>query len=65
MVEENIIAISRVFQYGKTQLPKEVRELLGIKDGDRIYYIQDETGNVYIRKAPEIKKERWGRYVIR
>lgn len=38
-----IFAVSRVFQHGKTQVPKEVREKLELRDGDRIlWYSEDE-----------------------
>ena len=56
--------VSTVFQGGKTVIPKKVRELLGVKDGDRICYLQDELGRVYIEKAEIVVGEVKKRYVV-
>lgn len=34
----DIVAISRVFQKGKTVIPLEVRKLLGVSDGDKVVW---------------------------
>jgi len=47
---ETIIAISTVFQFGKTTIPKEVREKLELKDGDKILWHINEDNNVIISK---------------
>jgi AbrB family looped-hinge helix DNA binding protein len=47
---ETIIAISTVFQFGKTTIPKEVREKLELKDGDKILWHINEDNNVIILK---------------
>jgi bifunctional DNA-binding transcriptional regulator/antitoxin component of YhaV-PrlF toxin-antitoxin module len=45
-----IVAISRVFQKGKTVIPSEVRRLLGVSDGDKILWRYDKVrGIVYIQ----------------
>ena len=62
MSERSIMAIGKLFQRGKCVIPKEVREALGLNDGDRIYFIQDELGGVFLEKAPTLKKERLGKY---
>ena len=62
MDEKNIVGVSKVFQHGKTQLPRDVRKLLGLKDGDRVYYVQDEFGRIFLEKAPSLVK-RVGKYV--
>jgi len=45
-----VIAISTIFQRGKTQVPAEVRELLNIGDGDKILWVQ-EGGRIYVEPA--------------
>jgi bifunctional DNA-binding transcriptional regulator/antitoxin component of YhaV-PrlF toxin-antitoxin module len=40
-VGRSIVAVSRLFQHGKTQVPKEVRHALGLKDGDKIVWVLD------------------------
>jgi hypothetical protein len=47
---EAIIAISKVFQYGKTTIPKEVRLKLDVQDGDKILWLMDENDNIVISK---------------
>ena len=38
-----IIATSKMFQRGKTVVPKEVRERLGVKDGDTLVWAWNES----------------------
>ena len=47
---DTIIAISTVFQFGKTTIPKEVREKLELKDGDKILWHINEDNNVILLK---------------
>jgi hypothetical protein len=47
---ETIIAISKVFQYGKTTIPKEVRLKLDVQDGDKILWLMDENDHIIISK---------------
>ena len=47
---DTIIAISTVFQFGKTTIPKEVREKLELKDGDKILWHVNEESNIIISK---------------
>jgi len=35
---ESIIDVSKVFDRGKTQIPSDVRKILGLKDGDKIVW---------------------------
>jgi len=60
---KNIVGVSKVFQHGKTQLPREVRKLLELKDGDRVYYVQDDFGRIFLEKAPGLVKKHVGKYV--
>jgi len=45
-----IVEISPIYGRGKTHIPKDVRERLGIEDGDKIVYWLEE-GKIYIEKA--------------
>jgi AbrB family looped-hinge helix DNA binding protein len=56
MSKSVIIAVTKVYGKGRIQLPKEVRLTLEVKDGDRIYFTQDELGRIYVEKAPKIEK---------
>jgi len=56
-----IIGISKMYQHGKIQVPADVRKLLELKDGDRIYFIQTGTDDVLIEKAPKIIKATYKR----
>jgi len=48
----DIIAISRVFQRGKTVIPSEVRLILDTSDGDKIVWRHDKVrGIIYIQIA--------------
>lgn len=39
-MKEQIVATSKVFQKGKTQIPSQVRRELDLKDGDIIVWIK-------------------------
>lgn len=44
-----IFAVSRVFQHGKTQIPKEVRKTLHLEDGDRVLWYS-EDGMIFLKR---------------
>ena len=44
-----VYAISKVFQHGKTQVPKDVRKALVLSDGDRILWY-NEDGAIFVEK---------------
>ena len=54
--EYEIIATRRMGTRGRLQIPKEVRDKLGVKEGDLILFLEDYRGNIIIKKAPKIKK---------
>jgi len=47
LVEE--LAVSRVFGRGKCSIPRDVREMLGVSDGDKILWYRNDRGEVCIR----------------
>jgi len=50
VVSTEILAVSRVFQRGKTQIPKEVREVLQLKDGDNLVWRLDDDGRIFLKR---------------
>jgi len=45
-----VLGLSKIYQHGKTQVPSDVRQILNVKDGDKIlYYLVD--GKVLMKKA--------------
>jgi len=50
---EGLLAVSTLFQRYKTQVPKEVREKLELKDGDKMIWIH-EGGRIYVSSAHKI-----------
>lgn len=50
---KKIVAVSRLFQHGKTQVPKEVRHALALNDGDKIVWIL-EAGKWIVENAEKI-----------
>jgi len=50
---EGLLAVSTLFQRFKTQVPKEVREKLELKDGDKMAWVH-EGGRIYVGSARKI-----------
>lgn len=44
--------IAKLFSQGRITVPKEVRERLGLRPGDRVEFIRDGDGTVLIRRVP-------------
>lgn len=53
-----IVAIAKMHGHGRLHIPKEIRELLDVSDGDKIYFIQNRKKQISIKKAPKIKEEK-------
>jgi len=60
-MSENVLAIAKVWGKGRIHIPGEVRKMLGIEDGDRIYFVENMMGDLIFRKAPSLVK---GRYEV-
>jgi len=54
-INGTVLAVSTIFQYGKTTIPKQVRSRLQIKDGDKIIWSVDDTGNITASKGSNDK----------
>jgi len=48
-IPPSVFATSKVYQHGKTQVPKDVREFLHLADGDRIIW-HKEDGMIFIKR---------------
>jgi len=48
---ETILSVSKIFQYGKTTIPKEVRVRLDIGDGDKLVWSLDDVGSIMVSKG--------------
>jgi len=48
---ETILAVSKIFQYGKTTVPKEVRNRLEIEDSDKLVWSLDDLGTISISRG--------------
>jgi len=55
-IQGRIIAVRKVQDRGRVQIPKEIRKKLQIKDGDSIYWTEDTEGKYYILKATRASK---------
>jgi len=49
-----IIAVRRVQDRGRIQIPKEIKKELGLKDGDFVYWVKSGDGKFYIVKASQL-----------
>ena len=47
---ETILAVSKIFQYGKTTVPKEVRTRLEVEDGDKLVCSVDELDTISVSR---------------
>ena len=50
MVSKRIIGVSSLFQRGKTHIPVDVRNILNVKEGDKIVWVL-ESGKICVRSA--------------
>jgi len=44
-----ILAVSKLYQRGKTQVPSEVRQILNVKDGDKLVWVI-ENGKIIVER---------------
>lgn len=45
------IALSSVTLKGQITIPKAIREIMGLEEGDRVLFVA-ENGRIYFRKVP-------------
>ena len=44
------VAVTKVFNRGLTYIPAEIRKKLGLRDGDKVVWVEEE-GKFYIRSS--------------
>ena len=54
-IKGEIMGVRTVQDRGRLQIPKKVRELIGLEDGDSVYWVQGLDGRFYIAKAVELR----------
>ena len=54
LLTTRILAVSALFQRGKTCVPVEVRQILDVGDGDKLTWIVD-AGRIYVESAEKTK----------
>jgi len=50
-INGTVLAVSTIFQYGKTTVPKKVRSRLNVEDGDKLIWSVDDSGNIIATKG--------------
>ena len=63
-MDQLIIATVKVHGKGRVQIPKEVRKILNVEDGDRVYFVQNSSRKIFLEKAPILKKKEPGKYTV-
>ena len=53
-IKGEIIGVRTVQNRGRLQIPKKIRDLIGLKDGDSVYWLRGLDGRFYIAKAVEL-----------
>ena len=48
---EGLIEVCKVYARGRVQIPSEIRDELGLKDGSKIAWFRDSDGTIYIKKV--------------
>ena len=54
-IKGEIMGVRTVQDRGRLQIPKKVRDLIGLEDGDSVYWVQGLDGRFYIAKAVEFR----------
>lgn len=54
-IKGEILGVRAVHNRGRVQVPKKVRDIIGLKEGDSIYWIQGLDGRIHITKAVELR----------
>jgi len=54
-IKGEIMGVRTVQDRGRLQIPKKVRDIIGLEDGDSVYWIQGLDGRFYIAKAFELR----------
>jgi len=48
-----VIAVTKIFDRGKSIIPAEVRRRLAVDDGDKFVWLEDPSGRIYIEASKQ------------
>ena len=54
-IKGEIIGVRTIQDRGRLQIPKKIRDIIRLEDGDSVYWIQGLDGRFYIAKAFELR----------
>ena len=54
-IKGEIIGVRKLQGRGRLQVPKEIRDLIGLEEGDSVYWLRGLDGRFYIAKAVELR----------
>ena len=54
-IKGEIIGVRKVQDRGRLQVPREVRDSIGLEEGDSVYWLRGLDGRFYIAKAVELR----------
>jgi len=54
-IEGKIIAVRKVQDRGRVQIPSDIRKMMNLRDGDDVYWIHGPNGRFYVVKAVELE----------
>ncbi len=54
-IKGTIVGVRQLQDRGRLQVPKEVREGIGLVDGDDVYWVKGLDGRFYIAKSVELR----------
>lgn len=54
-IKGKIVGVRQIQDRGRVQIPKTVRKILNLKDGDSVYWIDGGDGKIYIVKQVEME----------
>jgi len=54
-IKGEILGVRTVQNRGRVQIPKKIRDLIDLRDGDNVYWLRGLDGRFYIAKAVELR----------
>ena len=46
---DKVFAVRKIYQHGKTPIPRDVRHALRLKDGDKLIWYSRDDGTMYVK----------------
>jgi len=54
-IKGEIIGVRKIQDRGRLQVPKEIRDSIGLEEGDSVYWLRGLDGRFYIAKSVELR----------